>query len=70
VGSQDLPGASRMERARIAAGLTVADVAAAMHRNPATITRWERGQHTPSRDCLIALARMYGTTPAALVEVD
>jgi transcriptional regulator with XRE-family HTH domain len=56
-----------METARLAAGYTVPEVAAAMHRNPATITRWENGQHSPSRDCLIALARLYGTDVSALV---
>jgi len=67
LGSQDHPGTGAMERARVAAGYTVPDVAAAMHRNPATITRWERGQHAPSRDCLIALARLYGVGAAELV---
>jgi transcriptional regulator with XRE-family HTH domain len=68
MGSQDHPGASRMERARISAGFTIPEVAARLTRNPASVRRWELGQHQCSRDVLLALAKMYGTTPDGLVD--
>lgn len=68
MGSQDHPGASSMERARMAAGFTVADVASRLTRCTATVRRYELGHHTPSRDVLLRLADMYGVTPAELVE--
>lgn len=68
MGSQDSPGASAMERARIAAGLTLTDVAARVHRIPQTVERWERGAHTPSKDMLVSLATLYGVGPAELID--
>lgn len=67
MGSQDSPGASAMERARIAAGLTLTEVAARVHRIPQTVERWERGSHSPSRDVFVFLATLYGVEPAELV---
>ena len=67
MGSQSHPGASNMERARIAAGLTIADTASRLHRCTATVTRWERGLTTPPRDVFVALANLYGCAPADLV---
>lgn len=67
MGSQDSPGASAMERARIAAGLTQVDVAARVHRTPQTVNRWERGSHTPPLAVFLFLANLYGVGPAELV---
>jgi transcriptional regulator with XRE-family HTH domain len=67
MGSQSHPGASPMERARIAAGLTAADVASRLHRSQITVERWEQGKHSPSRDVLASLAVMYGVPAAELV---
>jgi transcriptional regulator with XRE-family HTH domain len=56
-----------MRRARIAAGYTLPDVAGHFHRCTRSVERWETGQTTPSRDVLVSLARLYGVTPAELV---
>lgn len=68
MGSQDSPGSSAMERARIAAGFTQTDVAARVHRTAQTVERWERGANTPSRDVLVFLATLYGVGPAELID--
>ena len=68
MGSQDTHQGSALQRARLAAGLTTTEVAAKLTRCPQTVTRYERAQTTPPRDVFLALARMYGVEPAALVE--
>lgn len=67
MGSQDTHPGSVMQRARIAAGLTIPDVAAKVCRCTTTVTRWERGITTPPRDVFVALANIYGVPAAELV---
>lgn len=62
------PQMSALERAREAAGLTVAEVASRLSRNTATIRRWEMRQHMPSRACLITLSALYGVPVPELVD--
>jgi ribosome-binding protein aMBF1 (putative translation factor) len=59
---------SRMQAAREAAGLSVAYVADQLARHPQSITRWEQGQHTPPRACLVTMAQLYGVPVADLVD--
>ena len=47
-----------MRSARRAAGLSVAQVAVAIGRNPDTIYRWEQGRSSPSLDDIQALAKL------------
>jgi transcriptional regulator with XRE-family HTH domain len=56
-----------MERVRVAAGLSVPEVATALTRCTATVLRYEAGKHTPPQAVLLAMARLYGCDPAALV---
>lgn len=57
---------SPMRAARIAAGLSEAEAAAAITRCAATIARYETGKHTPPQAVLIELARLYNVAPAQL----
>lgn len=57
-----------MERARLSAGYTIPEVAVKLARCTTTIRRYELGQTQPSRDVFLALARMYGVEPEALVD--
>lgn len=59
---------SRMQAAREAAGLSVAHVPDRLSRHPQSITRWEQGQHTPPRACLVTLAQLYGVPVTELVD--
>lgn len=65
-----IPSGSGLERARLAAGLSLAEVGAAVTRDPQSVRRWETGKNTPPRPVLLALARVYDTDVRALVEVD
>lgn len=49
-----------MRQARENARLSVAYVADQLRRHPASVERWERGAHAPSRSCLLAMAKLYG----------
>ena len=63
--------ARRLRAARIKAGMTVREVAAALDISHTLIVKYENGTIAPSFDRLDALARIYGLTPAALmVEQD
>jgi DNA-binding transcriptional regulator YiaG len=68
MGTQDTHPGSALQAARIAAGLTIPEVAAHFHRCTATVMRWERGQTTPPRDVFVALANLYRCQPADLVD--
>ncbi|HEU5100085.1 MAG TPA: helix-turn-helix transcriptional regulator [Roseiflexaceae bacterium] len=57
----------RLRAARIKAGMTVREVAAALDISHTLIVKYENGTIAPSFDRLDALARIYGLTPAALM---
>lgn len=59
--------ARRLRAARIKAGMTVREVAAALDISHTLIVRYENGTTAPSFDRLDALSRIYGLTPAALM---
>lgn len=59
--------ARRLRAARIKAGMTVREVAAALDISHTLIVKYENGTIAPSFDRLDALARIYGLTPAALM---
>jgi transcriptional regulator with XRE-family HTH domain len=51
--------ASNIRSARKASGLTQHELAVALGRGDAmTVSRWERGEHRPSDEYLIALSRV------------
>lgn len=62
------PEPSSMERARVAAGYSVAEVAARLGRCATTCRRWELGRTTPSQHVLLRLAELYRVEPAELVD--
>ena len=62
------PGASAMERARVAAGYSGAEVASRLGRCATTVRRWELGRTTPPQHVMLLLASLYGVTPAELVD--
>ena len=70
MGSQSHPGASRMERARLAAGFSVVEVADKLCRSAVTIRRYETGLTQPPQAVVLRLAALYGCSPAALMEAD
>lgn len=57
-----------MQRARLAAGLTVPEVATALTRCTATVLRYEAGKHTPPQAVMLAMARLYGCPVTELVD--
>jgi transcriptional regulator with XRE-family HTH domain len=57
----------RLFQMRVAAGLTVREVARAIGIDHSMIVRYENAQSIPPLDRLIALADLYGSTPAALL---
>ena len=57
----------RLFDTRVAAGLTVRAAAQAIGVDHSMIVRYENAQATPPLERLIALAAIYGTTPAALL---
>lgn len=56
----------KLRKKRLAAGLTVAALAAALGVSRHTITDWEHGTGTPSKKAIAALAEFYQCTPAEL----
>lgn len=57
----------RLFQIRVAAGLTVREAAKAIGIDHSMIVRYENAQSIPPLDRLIALADLYGSTPAALL---
>lgn len=53
---------ARLKAARLAAGLTQVELADKMGASQHTISRLERGEHRPSDESKIALARCFETT--------
>ena len=56
----------KLREKRLAAGLSVKALAAALGLNRHTITNWESGRGTPSKKAIEALAEFYQCTPAEL----
>ena len=54
--------AQRLTEARLALGLSLADVARKLGSSAVTVHRWEKGTNIPSRRMLTALAQIYGRT--------
>lgn len=57
---------SKLREKRLAAGLSVAALAAALGLNRHTVSDWEHGKGTPSKKAIAALAEFYQCTPAEL----
>ena len=57
----------RLRAARQAANLTVREAGERLGTDHSMIVRYENGQPLPPLDRLIALAELYGLTPAALL---
>jgi transcriptional regulator with XRE-family HTH domain len=51
---------SRMKEARLSAGFTHADLARATGKSETNVGRWERGQHEPRGEAVVAIARATG----------
>ncbi|WP_346763526.1 helix-turn-helix domain-containing protein [Nocardioides sp.] len=63
-----ISAASGLERCRLAAGLTLADVATELARDPRSIRRYELGQTMPPKPIMLRLARLYQCPVEALVD--
>lgn len=57
---------SKLREKRLAAGLTVAALAAALGVGRHTVTDWETGKNAPSKKAIAALAEFYQCAPAEL----
>src|SRR5690349_1306309 len=62
--------ARRLREARIAARMTVREVAGCLNVDHTLIVKYENGNLQPSLDRLDALARLYGSTAAAMVATE
>ncbi|MFO7169682.1 MAG: helix-turn-helix transcriptional regulator [Chloroflexota bacterium] len=58
---------ARLRAARLRAGLTVRAAAQQVGVDHTALVRYESGTTQPTLERLAALARLYGTTPAALL---
>ena len=56
-----------LQRARLAAGKTTAQVAAEVGTAQSQLSRWERGAQLIRVDWMVRLARAYGVGPATLL---
>lgn len=57
----------RFAEARLERRLTQDEVARSLGVQAMTVSRWERGEHTPDAEHLIALAHVLGVSPEWLV---
>jgi transcriptional regulator with XRE-family HTH domain len=55
--------ATRIANARIAAGMTKAQLAAACERTKSMITRWEKGESAPTLEVMAVVAEVTNTSP-------
>jgi transcriptional regulator with XRE-family HTH domain len=62
--------ARRLREARIAARMTVREVAGCLNVNHTLIVKYENGVLQPPLNRLDALARLYGSTAAALLATE
>jgi len=60
--------AERLALARIAAGYTQYEVGLHLGVRAHTVSRWERGETSPTIDLLRRLAELYGVSVGRLVE--
>lgn len=60
----------RIKFARLAKGMSGDDLAQAIGVSRQTVSNWERGVYTPSRDNIFALSDAMGTTPEALMKEE
>lgn len=58
---------NRLADLRLAAGLTCAQIAERVERDPSTVYRWEIGEHRIPDDVKPQLARMLGVTVGDLM---
>jgi transcriptional regulator with XRE-family HTH domain len=60
---------ARIRSARQSAGHTQHELAVALGRGDVMkVSRWERGEHLPSPESLVALAAIYGVDPSWFYE--
>lgn len=59
--------AARVRAARVAAGLSRAELAAALGASPRTVTSWEHGVRTPPVEVLVAIAGVLGVPAGSLL---
>lgn len=60
----------RIKSARLAKGMSGDDLARAIGASRQTVSNWERGVYTPSRDNIFALSDALGITPEALMKEE
>jgi len=68
MGSQDTHAGSAMQRARLARGMTRAELATEVCRDPQTIARWESGRQCPPQAVMLRICRVLACAPADLVD--
>lgn len=61
---------ARIRAARVARGWKQRELAAAIHVEPITVSRWERGQHSPELDLLGRVADALDQPPAYFLPED
>lgn len=66
--SATLPLGTRLREARVAAGMTVAELARRMDVDPRTVAGWQSGRSRPSYERLVELARILSRPPSFFLE--
>lgn len=60
----------RIKSARLAKGMSGDDLARAIGTSRQTVSNWERGVYTPSRDNIFALSKALGIAPENLIKEE
>ena len=61
---------ARIRRHRLAAGLTIPDLANAVGTSAGAVSHWETGRHTPRRERQLAIAKAIGVSWSELFGMD
>ncbi len=61
---------ARIRDGRVAAGLSIPDLADAVGTSAGAVSHWETGRHTPRRDRQLAIARTLGVPWLDLFGLD
>lgn len=66
--SKPLPFGERLREARVAAEMTVADLARRLGVDPRTVAGWQAGRSRPSYERLVEIARILDRPPSFFLD--
>lgn len=60
----------RIKATRLAKGMSGDDLARAIGTSRQTVSNWERGVYTPSRDNIFSLSKVLGVAPETIMKEE